>query len=113
MPLLSILCTLFESLPLPSLQKMSSYLKLARIHNMVPSMLLVVVGAWVRKCPQQQQQHGRRQHSGFGAGFPATVCDAIRQAARNSKTRACSERMALSVDSKRAALLNLPPKCAP
>lgn len=27
-------------------KKMSSYLKLARIHNMVPSMLLVVVGAW-------------------------------------------------------------------
>lgn len=29
------------------LQKVASYLKLARIHNMVPSMLLVVVGAWV------------------------------------------------------------------
>lgn len=28
-------------------QKMESYLKLARIHNMIPSMLLVVVGAWV------------------------------------------------------------------
>jgi hypothetical protein len=28
-------------------QSMATYLKLARIHNMVPSMLLVVVGAWV------------------------------------------------------------------
>lgn len=30
-----------------AVQKLVSYLKLARIHNMVPSMLLVVVGAWV------------------------------------------------------------------
>lgn len=30
--------------------KVTSYLKLARIHNMVPSMLLVVVGAWVGHC---------------------------------------------------------------
>lgn len=30
------------------MQKMSDFLKLARIHNMIPSMLLVVVGAWVR-----------------------------------------------------------------
>jgi uncharacterized membrane protein YqgA involved in biofilm formation len=40
------------------LQKMSDYLKLARIHNMIPSMLLVVVGAWVRlETATLQQKH--------------------------------------------------------
>jgi hypothetical protein len=28
-------------------QRLSTYLKLARIHNLVPSVILVVVGAWV------------------------------------------------------------------
>lgn len=36
----------------PDLQTLATYLKLARIHNMVPSMLLVVVGAWVSCCGQ-------------------------------------------------------------
>jgi hypothetical protein len=44
-------------------QKLVSYLKLARIHNMVPSMLLVVVGAWVSPAEAASAKHDSH-HSG-------------------------------------------------
>lgn len=57
------LCTACCALLHVTVQKLVSYLKLARIHNMVPSMLLVVVGAWVSPAEAASAKHDSH-HSG-------------------------------------------------
>lgn len=63
-------------------EKLSMYMKLARIHNLVPSIILVVVGAWVSQTPALQIVHGATAESSLSRNDTVLYCN-------DCQTKAC------------------------